>query len=276
VGEGAAAVDRPIFIVGPHRSGTTLVYRFLSRHADVGFYAAADRRLGSLPLLAHLAFRAGVAAYPHECQRIWDRFHAGEDDRADASGATPEVAAWHRPRAARTLALRGRARLLAKYPRLSLRLAWLDAVFPGCLFLHVTRDWRGTVNSTVQRRVRRAPAGEEGGWFGVRVPGWRGLDALPHPIAAARIYREVTLHLEREAERWGPRLRRVSYEGFCADPVGTCEGIAGWAGRPWTGDSRALVDRKLSPRNDKWKEGIGGSVDAIRAEDPAFYARCEA
>ena len=271
-----AAVDRPVFILGPHRSGTTLIYRFLSRHPDAGWFTAADRRLVGAPALAHAAARIGLGNYPHEAQRIWDRFRSRDDDAMEAADADPRKAAWHRERVRRTLELRGRPRFLAKYPRLSLRLGWLDAVFPGSLFLHVVRDWRGVVNSTVRRRVKRE--GREGDleWFGVRIPGWRALEALPHPLAAGRIFRHVSLHLEKEAERFGPRLRRVKYEDFCADPVEQSRALAEWAGLRWTPEFEQAVRRPLKSRNDKWRTGLGEDVVAsIRAEDPAFYARYE-
>jgi hypothetical protein len=270
------AVDRPVFLRGPHRSGTTLVYKFLARHPDAAWFTAADRRLENAPALAHAAARLGLGAYPHEAQRIWDRFRDRDDDVMGAADAAPKQAAWHRRRVLRVLELRGRTRFVAKYPRLSLRLDWLDAVFPGALYLHVVRDWRAVVNSTVSRRVKRE--GREGDleWFGVRIPGWRELDALPHPVAAGRIYRHVTLHLEKETERYGPRLRRVRYEEFCADPVAASRGIADWAGLRWTPEFEEKVRRPLKARNDKWKTGLGEKVVAdIRAEDPAFYARYE-
>ena len=37
-------VDRPIFIMGPHRSGTTLLYNILAAHPDVGYFNRANRR----------------------------------------------------------------------------------------------------------------------------------------------------------------------------------------------------------------------------------------
>ncbi len=54
-------VDRPIFIVAPHRSGTTLLYRLLAEHPDVGFYNPANRRWRNFPRLAHLRTRLGGA-----------------------------------------------------------------------------------------------------------------------------------------------------------------------------------------------------------------------
>ncbi|MHC4473659.1 MAG: sulfotransferase, partial [Planctomycetota bacterium] len=55
--------DRPIFIVGPHRSGTTLLYRKLAMHPDVGYYNRADRRCPWSPLLARMLTRAGFGSH---------------------------------------------------------------------------------------------------------------------------------------------------------------------------------------------------------------------
>lgn len=273
-------IDRPLFIVGPHRSGTTLVYRFLSRHPDVAFFTNLDRRFRASPVLAHLLGSAmaglGSRPFPHEGQRLWDRFRTGEDDRMDAGDAPPEVAAWFRGRVLRVLSLRGRTRFLAKYPRLSLRLPWLDAVFPGCLFLHVTRDWRATVHSTASWRASREERGGESTWFGVRVPGWRSINGTP-VAAAARIFREVTVHLEGERERFGERLRVVRYEDFCARPAEEVRAITAWAGLAWSPEFEARVTRNLSARNDSWREALDPEeLERIRAGDPGFFARHEA
>ena len=61
-------------------------------------------------------------------------------------------------------------RFVAKYPRLSLPVGWLDALFPDALFVHLKRDWRAVVMSTVKRERKRKAYSER--WFGVRIPGW--------------------------------------------------------------------------------------------------------
>lgn len=40
----APAVDRPILELGPHRSGTTLLYRTLARQAHIGFLTKSDHQ----------------------------------------------------------------------------------------------------------------------------------------------------------------------------------------------------------------------------------------
>ena len=81
-----------------------------------------------------------------EAQPIWDRFKRRDDDVMTADDISPKEIAWFRNLIVKVLKLRNAERFLAKYPRLSLRLPWLDAVFPGAIFIHMTRDWRAVVN----------------------------------------------------------------------------------------------------------------------------------
>jgi hypothetical protein len=271
-----AIPDRPIFIVGPHRSGTTLVYSQLAKHPEVAYFTAADRRVPHLPTVAFWISNFGHEGMPHEAQRLWDMRWSGADDRMDATQAAPEIVAWYRRRVGRSLELRGRTRFLAKYPRLSLRLDWLDAVFPGCLFLHVVRDWRAVVHSTAERREKRHGRGGDAAHFGVRVPGWRAMADLPPAVAAGRIYRHVTRWLEADAERFGPRMRRVSYEDLCARPVEELRAVADWAGLAPSESFERRCPRALTARNDKWRASPHrAEFDRIRAEDPELFARYE-
>lgn len=227
------------------------------------------------PRIAHLLVQLGMKTKPHEAQQLWDLEWTGDDDRMGAADARPAVVAWYRERVRRTVELRGRTRFLAKYPRHSLRLGWLDAVFPGCLFLHVTRDWRAVVHSTAKWKAKREAKGSDA-YFGVRIPGWRDRDGSPPALVAGRVFRYVTRHLEDEAAHWGPRFARVAYEDYCARPLDEMRRIVDWAGLGWTPDFEKRIERDLEARNDAWRTGLEPAlVERIRAEDPEFFARHE-
>lgn len=269
----AGSIDRPIFILGPHRSGTTLLYEILARHPDVGYFNRANRRLPCWPGLAHLWARTLRQDKPMEAQNIWDRFWTGDDDHMDRAQADVEAIEWYRALVARTLAWRGARRFLAKYPRLSLRLDWLDAVFPGAVFVHLQRDWRAVVNSTVERQRRRSA--RQGGWFGVRIPGWRTLGELPPEIIAGRIYRHVTNSLESEGVRRGARFAQCSYEALCRAPETTLRAVAEHCGLAWSDAFFASVPR-IASSNHKWREQLDPAlIERIRQEDEAFFRRHE-
>jgi Sulfotransferase family len=269
-------IDRPIFIIGPHRSGTTLVYETLARHPDVGFFNRYNKKMPAWPRAAHLLTRllGADGDKPLESQPVWDRFRTGDSDLLTAEDATPEVIAWHRALVERVLGLRGRTRFLAKYPRLSLRLPWLDTIFPDAIFLHVTRDWRAVVNSTLNRKAKRTDRG--GGWFGVRIPGWRDMGDVPHEEAAARQFRAVTQTLEDAAPAYGSRFLLLSYEEFCADPIGVLKGVTATCGLAWADEFEASIPTNLRSANFKWREQIGEETIArLRATDEAFFQRYE-
>ncbi len=267
-------IDRPIFIVGPHRSGTTLLYRTLSKHPDVAYFNLANRRFRSFPVIAHVLTRLGMEDAPRELQRIWDRYWTGEDDVMGAQDATPEAVAWHRKMVKRVLRLRGAGRFLAKYPRLSARLDWIDAVFPGALFVHMVRDWRAVVNSTLTRRRKRDA--KVGPWYGDRIPGWKEMGELPPEIVAGRQYRFLTETLEEQGPRYEGRFLTVRYAEFCRNPVETVRDIARHCGLEWCAEFEETVPLTLRSANYKWREQLDPSqVEMVRSEAPEFFARHE-
>lgn len=270
----AAPADRPVFVLGPHRSGTTLLYRVLSRHSQLGFLRHADRRLPAWPRLAHLWTRVRRDTAPVEAQKFWDLRWRQPDDVMTAADATPDDFDFYRSRIATTLELQGRARFVAKYPRLSLRVDWLDAVFPGARFLHVVRDWRAVLASTLLRKTKRERRG--GGWFGVRIPGWQQMHDVSHDRAAARQFRAASLALEEAAARHPDRFLRVHYSALCRDPEGVLTRVTDFCELPADADFAAAIPRDLRSADHKWKEQLEPArLEALRAEDPAFFERYE-
>jgi hypothetical protein len=268
------SIDRPIFIVGPHRSGTTLLYEVLGRHPDLGYFNRQDRRFPGAPRMAAWLTRLSGHDRPREAQPVWDRFKRGGDDTMTAEHATPDVSVWFRRRVATTLRLRGAPRFVAKYPRLSLRLDWLDAIFPDALFVHVQRDWRAVVNSTVNRQAKRRRRG--GGWFGVHHPGWEEMGELPMEVVATRQFVAVTETLEAAAQRFAGRLFPLRYEGLCREPLDTLSGLLASVDLRWSADFERSVPTNLRSANFKWREQLGEERAAqLRAEAPALLTRCE-
>lgn len=270
----APRIDRPIFIVGPHRSGTTVFYQLLAAHPDVGYPNFWNRRYPRAPRLAHWLTRITGRDEPREAQQLWDYHWPGEDDVMDAEDATSEAIRWYRDRVARILTLRGATRFVAKYPRLSFRLDWLDRVFPGALFVHVVRDWRAVVSSTTARKRKREKRG--GGWFGVRVPGWKDMRDLPHEVAAGKQYRLATEAIESSSKRLPERVFRVQYAELCENPARVLQDLFDPLGLDWSDAFAASVPAKLNDANHKWREQLDPDcIDRIRSEAPEFFARFE-
>jgi len=160
-----ARLDRPAFIIGCGRSGTTILGQILSRHP---------------------AF-----AYADERRDLWTQATAVADvwsERAAERGGTlvldPELArgaAGRRLRAAFAAELRQaqRPRLLEKLPINAFRVPFIEAACPGARYVHLLRNGVDVARS-IAERCRRAA------WYGIGDYKWRQLVALAEGRPATR------------------------------------------------------------------------------------------
>jgi hypothetical protein len=274
----AAKVDRPIFIVAPPRCGTTLLYRCLVSHPEVGFFNRANRNFPDSPRLARWVTRVGGAFglyrdTPRESRALWFRFFPEREvDLADERDARPEVRAWYEQRIAAVLELRGAKRYASKLPAHSVQIPFLDALFPDALFVQPLRDWRAVVASTVAKRERDFP----GAWFGVRMPGWREMAARPLHFGAAWQYRVVHEHLEEQALRRPDRYLRLRYEELVAAPAETMRRVFEFCALRCDEAILARLPSEIRPTHERWRDRLTPPMLAeIVREHPDFWRRHE-
>ncbi|WP_152918054.1 sulfotransferase, partial [Ardenticatena maritima] len=189
-------IERPIFIIGVERSGTTLVYSLLANHPDFYWLSRLDSIIPDCPLLSCF-IRRGISFFmpdqnyvaipraisrsrgmipPSECLPYWRRiFNWGsednyivDDDYFTEMDATDSLRKFIYRDLRVRLAFSKKSRLLFKQPGLSLKIRFLNSVFEDAIFLHVIRDPITNFLSLVQAKNRS----QEKFW-GVKVPGWR-------------------------------------------------------------------------------------------------------
>jgi hypothetical protein len=157
-------LDRPIFIIGAPRSGTSLLFRIIA----------------TSPQTSH---------WPGEAHEIWERDHHPALHGWESSALTAEDAdAKSAARIRRSFYLvAGRdKRLVDKTPRNSLRVSFVDRLFPEARYIFLQRDGRDNVNSlitawrTPRYRTYRLPephaipgVPDPNWWKFVLYPGWR-------------------------------------------------------------------------------------------------------
>lgn len=179
--------DRPVFLVGAFRSGTTLVERILCRHPDVASFCYFSNQFIRAPLLGALGIRTLAAlgvldlqprGFIHnpklpsnlfssfECEWIFSLCGRSLWDEAVssvelASGFADERFEAHlRSLVRRHLWLFSRNRFVNKNPYNSLRMEFLARVFPDALFVRVLRHPLATIDSHLrtQRKLEAALA----------------------------------------------------------------------------------------------------------------------
>lgn len=175
----APAPSRPILVLGCPRSGTSVLLQALLQSPE----------LRSIQSEGHILWDA----YHHPRDRVWASDALGADDLT-----ARERSYIH---AAIALFARGRT-FVDKTPENSLRLPYLDALFPDARYVFLRRRAPDNVNSLIEgwrarpRFVKyRLPEPLEGIapldgrlWSFALVPGWRELRGAPLEEVCARQY----------------------------------------------------------------------------------------
>ncbi len=227
-----AVPEKPIFILGTGRSGTTILGIVLSMHRHVG--------------------------YLNEPKAIWHLIHPHEDVignysqdpatyRFTAEDATDPI----RHRAAQLfgayLTATRSKRLVDKYPELIFRVDFVRQLFPDARFIFLVRNGWDTCHSIANwsERLGVHINGEKHDWWGVDDRKWRLLVSQlvktdPHLAPVAARIERFAEHRDRAAVEWTvtmreglrvmetdpPDLYRLRFEDLCADPDAAISALA--------------------------------------------------
>ncbi len=194
-----ATLDRPLFVIGAARSGTTLVAESIARHSHLAFWNEPK-----------YVWRHGAARAPNDIRT--------------AAEASPEVIAYIRERFAKFTISANKLRFLEKTPSNCFRIGFMHRVFPTGLFIHLVRDGRDVAASALLRW--RSPPDDLAIWRrlrGMEIP----LSELP--AYAPDIIREAIMRRlqPRRGHIWGPRYPEIFEDAKVLDTASVC--VRQWA-----------------------------------------------
>lgn len=237
-------LDRPIFVVGCSRSGTTIFMEYFRDHPDLCDWSEAAQVMELdfyNPQIDHEKVEADATEF--EAFRI--QFLFGLKTR-----------------------LLGRKRFTNKHPENSFRMRFIKTIFPDAMFLHVIRDGRAVASSNYVRTHKdRFRTGFPFGQF-PKPPNWRSLMSLPladqfaHQwIESVRCIRNVSGKYLRPGQ-----YMEVQYEEFCGDPIAVLARIDEFFGLD---PSRRKLDTglpRLDSQNAAWAKAFT-TEEAKRVEE---------
>lgn len=257
-----AMLDRPVFIIGAPRSGTSLLYAILRRSSH----------------LKH---------WPGESHEIWEAdYHPAlrgwSSNALAAEDLTPEAAA--RIRRGFFLVTGRKHRLLDKTPRNALRVPFVDALFPDARYVYLQRDGRENVNSLINAwrtpRYRTyelpephsIPGVQPRWWKFVLYPGWRDDTAGPLEVVAAKQWAISNDHALAASKEIGlDRWVEVRYEDLIEAPEREVARILEFLELPFEPAVRAAaaatattpINTVTPPERGKWRRENPAEIAAV-------------
>jgi Sulfotransferase family len=280
------AVGSPVFLVGPARSGTSLLYKILCMHPEATYvsnWLARFPRASRLAALNRLPLRRpdlqrsvwfgqdGANAYVYGRRRVLrERMFPmpveGEPMFAACgipdTGQPPDA-----PRSAE--ALRAAVRRIGDASGGSIfvnkrianirRIPFLADTFPGARFVALVRDGRAVALSL--STVDWWPT-HEVPWYGGTPTRWAAEGRDPWELCARNWVEELEAMEEGLGQIAPSRILRLSYEELIADPIRQLDAIAAFGGfTPDAGWHERVEALSFPDRNDRWRSSL--DVEAL-------------
>jgi len=206
--------DRPVFIISPPRSGSTLLFETLARAPDVYTIGGESHALiESIPALhlRHRDFRSNRLLAADATAEVATELRARFRNRSrNRDGHPPPV----------------RFRLLEKTPKNALRIPFLLQAFPEARFVYLHREPREVLASMIDawmsghfRTYLQLPGWPHPYWSLLLTPGWQALAGKPLPeIVAGQWDSAMRVMLDDLEALPGERVSTIRFDRLVANP----------------------------------------------------------
>lgn len=268
----AHCVERPIFVIGTGRSGTTLVFDILRHHSKiawpcqymVGKYLTKRdriiRRLSRMLIVRHFVQERHLQRRPvPEPYPFWINFFKGFSRPCrdlTANDVYDDMASRVRAAVCSQLETMRKERFLTKYTGWS-RIEFIDVIFPDALFINVIRDGRAVAWSLLNTDW----------WEGWRGPSqWRWGELNPENsdiwyrssksffVLAGIQWKILIENIRENGSRIGDRYIEVRYEDLISSPQETFHRLFQLTGLSQSEEfSRRLRSVDFRNGNRKWE-----------------------
>lgn len=280
------AVTETLFIVGPPRSGSTLLYKALCLRPDVAYLSNWVRRFPALPALGVFNrvpamlpktrraawFGDGSHAYVYGTQRsavrrafptpvegepVFTRCGIGTAPGGRLPGQAPDLDRLRRTFEVVRRAAGGRV-LVSKRIAHNVRIPLLADAFRAARFVFLVRDGRAVAHSL--SRVDWWP--DSYVWWQQTTPrAWGEQGEDPWTLCARHWAEELKVVQDGLSHVPAGQRMQLRYEDLMSDPLPTLRRVADFAGlgaRPaWSDELRAL---RFSDRNNAWRSTLDEQV----------------
>jgi sulfotransferase family protein len=230
----------PIFIVGPPRSGSTLLYQLVVQRFDVGYLSNRHCRYYGSPSLVErrtrtrppgeLSSRYGRTSgpdAPSECPEYWYRFFRRSPQYVPRE-EMPERQSRRFRASVRAFGVTAGRPVAFKNLICALRLGPIADALPEAVFVRIRRDLLATATSLLAGR--KALYGDYGHWWSTEPPEIDRLRRLPaHEQVVEQVCSIDALIDAALADIGADRFNELTYESLCEDAPTALDRIAALA-----------------------------------------------
>ena len=275
--ESSMDINRPIFLLGSGRSGTTILYRLMAVHPELCWFSNLTDRYPSHPKLAvfhraldvpivggwmrqRLIERKRPSLRPSEAGTIYHSYCGFDSSRRMiADELTAEAEAKFKRLVKGHLSATGKPRFMSKQTANAQRIGVIDKMFPEACYVHIIRDGRAVANSLL--RVDWW-SGTDIWWLGGKPEKWVEMGREPIELCALQWQRDVQEIMDHR-HLFDDRYIEIRYEDLVKDTRGIVRDVVQFVG---LGQSERLMDslpESLPNMNRKWVEQLDKAQKAI-------------
>lgn len=270
-------IEKPIFILGSGRSGTTLLYNLLALHPEVCWFSNLTNRyprIRFLPMLHRMldASLIGTLMKRQVINRTFPSLRPAEGEyiylnhcgfeqarKMTAHDLTERMESRFKRIVLDHLKFAGKKRFLSKRTSNTQRIEVINRMFSDAYYVHLIRDGRAVANSLMNVNWWNDV---DIWWLGYKPAGWRERGKEPIELCA-RHWKQDVQEIQRNGNLFSDRYLEITYEELVNDTQGSLQRIAYFCELNESDEYERLLPKRLRNMNYKWKLQLTGTQKQI-------------
>jgi len=260
-------IIKPIFIIGNNRSGTNILYKLFTEHKDTAYFENYSSRYYKrpnmfkfIPLLKKFQkFRYGIDRPKRSEGWVWDRYYT-LIEYLEEKHVTNEIQNYYFNAIKYQLKAFNATRFVSSNPRSSMRIKWLNKMFPDAYYIIITRDKKSVISSMYQVITKkRKKWGDKFLEYPSTLRGYghvkKMLDENCSDMQTCIDFYELyEKSLNKDLSLISEKTIHVKYEDFIKDSTNTIKKLYQFTNLEWYDELEKLIPEHVDlHRNERWK-----------------------
>lgn len=260
-------IKEPIFIIGNNRSGTNILYKLFTSHKETAYFENYSSRFYKRPsmfkfiplLKKYQKFRYHIDRPKTSEGWVWDRFYTPLK-HLDETHATDEIKNYYYNAIKYQLKAFNATRFVSSNPRSSMRIRWINKMFPDAFYIIITREKKSVISSMYQVITKKRknwgdkflepPSTNRGYGHVKKILGVDSSD-MQTCIDFYELYQNT---LKNDLPIVSDRVIHVKYEDFVKDSRNTIKKLYKFTNLEWYDELEKLIPEHVDlHRNERWK-----------------------